>query len=389
MRIPDEYKHLSVLIVDDVFNVRNMIRTMLKQLGFSDFVEANDGYAAVEKLATNTVDVVLCDWNMPKMKGIDVLKFVRGHKELHHMPFVMITGEMTEEIVAEAAETEVDAYLVKPFTMEQLGSKILQLLTSRKELTGIDAHLQRGRAYVTTKQFDKAKQEFEEALQLNPRSPRTMLEIGRLYEEQGNDSQAKEYYHRAVEVSPQFLRGYEALAKLYQALGDTESHLKYLDKAVSISPRNLERRLMLGETLIKTGNKDEAKKVLARVLEEAAEQYAEIAQRVGQSLLAIEAYDVAEEAFSRALDSDPQNLHLFNDLGIAFRKQGKFKEAVANYLRALKIAPKDENLLYNLARAHHEGGDKAMALKTVQKALKINPNFKEAKQLVKIIGQES
>jgi CheY-like chemotaxis protein len=333
------YKGLSVLIIDDVFNVRNMIRTMLKQVGFSEFMEAEDGYQAVELLTSQVVDLILCDWNMPKMKGIDVLKFVRRKPELQNLPFIMVTGEVSEQIVAEAAETEVDAYLVKPFSLEQLRSKVVQILETKNEVSDIETHLRQGRSFAITKQFAKAQAEFEKALKINPSSPRTMLEIGRLYEEQGNDRQARQYYHRAVKVSPRYLRGHEALARIYQALGDTEKHLKYLKNTVAISPRNMERKMLLGETLIKSGNKEEAKEVLGGVLKEAAEQFAHIAQRVGQSLMAIEAFEVAEKAFAKAVSSDPNNLNLYNDLGIAFRKQGKYKEAVRNYTRALQDRP--------------------------------------------------
>jgi CheY-like chemotaxis protein len=385
MEVPKEYQNLSVLIVDDVFNVRNMIRGMLKKMGFNEFMEAEDGYQAIELISNQVVDLILCDWNMPKMNGIDLLKMVRNNPAFQNLPFIMVTGEVSEHTVAEAAETEVDAYIVKPFSVGQLGSKITDILRARDEISDIDLHLEKGRSYAITKQFANAKQEYQAALKINPSSPRTMLEMGRLYENQGNDQQAKHYYLRAIKVEPKYLKGHEALAKLYQALGDNKNHLKYLKKAVAISPRNLERKMLLGESLIKNGDKDEAVKILGDVLKDAAEQFAHIAQRVGQTFLAIQAYDDAEKAFSQALHSDPHNLYLFNDLGIAFRKQGKFDEAVRNYTLALKIAPEDENILYNLARAYYEGGDKNNAITMLENAIEVKPDFKEAASLLKKI----
>jgi tetratricopeptide (TPR) repeat protein len=376
------YKSLTALVVDDVFNVRAMLKNMLRQLGFGDIVEASSGEKAVEVLTQQVVDLVLCDWNMPGMKGVDVLKFVRKQPETSNLPFIMVTGEISEAVVAEAAETEVDGYLVKPFNMQSLTQRIQQVLHQHREVSEIDQHLAQGRAYITTRQFDKASAEFKAALKINPKSPRTLLEIGKLYEEQGNDVQAREFYNRSVKVQPKFLKGHQALAKIYKALGDQESHLQHLEQAVKISPRNLERRFMLGQAHMESGNPEEAKKVLGEVLEEATKQYSSIAERVGEALLKMGAYEVAEQAFSKALDANPNNLHLFNQLGIAYRRQGKFDEAVSNYMRALKLAPKDENLLYNLGRAYYDGRRFDESIKILQRALKLNPEFQEARELM-------
>ncbi|MCB2185826.1 MAG: tetratricopeptide repeat protein [Deltaproteobacteria bacterium] len=380
-----KFKNMSVLVADDVFKMRNLIKVMLRQMGFSTFFEAGDGLEAVQILSRQNVDLILCDWNMPKMKGIDVLKFVRSNPNLEQLPFIMITGEMTEAVVAEAAETEVDDYVVKPFTLEHLKNKLTRVVDIHGEVRQIEEHLGRGRAYIATKQFAEAKNEFKAALAVNPKSPRTLLEIGRLYEQTGNDVQAKAYYQRAVDLSPKFVKAIDALANLCFTLGDIQGQATLLEQAIKISPRNLERRFMLGQSFIKSGRSDDAKALFGRILSEATKQYADIVERVGDALLELEAYDEAEKAYQKALDSNPDSLHTYNQLGIAFRKQGKTEEAIANYLRALAISPQDENLHYNLARAYSEGKHLDQARNTLEKALKINPHFREAKELLQAI----
>ncbi len=152
------------------------------------------------------------------MKGVDVLRFVRSRDELKNLPFIMVTAEMNEGVVAEVAETEVDAYLVKPFTLQTLRQKILEVLGRYGEMSEIDQRLDKGRAYVQTRQFDLAMAEFKAAMEQNPKSPRTLYEIGRLYEAQGNDVQAVAYYERSVAIAPKFLKGHEALSRVYEAL---------------------------------------------------------------------------------------------------------------------------------------------------------------------------
>lgn len=382
-------KPLTILVVDDVTNMRRMLKNMLRHMGAEHILEASDGPQAVEQLTRETVDLVLCDWNMPQMKGIEVLKFVRDKKEIENMPFIMVTAEVSEDVIAEAAETEVDDYLVKPFTLQQLGDKISRVLAKEEEVSDIDLHLARGRSYVITKQFEKAAQEFKTALAKNPNSPRTLHAFGQLYEEQGNDRQAEKMYLQAHKIAPKYLKATDALANLYQALGDQENHIKFTQKSVGISPRNMDRRFLLGQALVTAGRPDEAKKLFGEILSVASAQFAEIAEKVGEALLAMGAADEAEKAFAKALDINPKNLHIFNRLGIAFRQQQKYAEAIANYKRALTVSPNNPTILYNLARAHFETGDLNSAMSTLAATLKANPGFEEAKELLAAIKQKA
>ena len=387
--VPGQFSDLTVLIVDDSFNMRALMRKMVRTLGFGEILEADSGIKALEALSQKLVDLVLCDWNMPGLKGIDVLKYVRSREETRNLPFIMVTAEMSEAIVAEAAESEVDDYMVKPFSLAELQARIQKIIKIQEEISDIDVLLKRGVAYVATEQYKKASVEFKKAQLMNPKSPRTLLEIGRLYMKQGLDGRAREYFERAVHFSPRFLRGHEELAQLHLALGNTDKYIEHMEEAVKISPRNLERKLILGDAHMQNGNTEEAKAVFEQVLEEATTQYSEIAEKIGEALLKLESYAVAEKAFGKALDANPSNLIIFNKLGIAFRKQGKFDEAVKNYLKAIKISPRDETLYFNLARAYEDSGDLEKALAALKKAMAINSNFGEAKALLNKIAAKA
>jgi tetratricopeptide (TPR) repeat protein len=378
----DRFDNLTVLVVDDSFNMRATIKKMTRTLGFKDILEAGNGSKALECLSKNVVDIILCDWNMPGLKGIDVLKYVRSREETKSIPFIMVTAEMSEAIVAESAESDVDDYLVKPFSLSDLDNRIVKVLKRQEDVSEIDQLLEKGTAYVITHQFDKASEAFKKAQALNPKSPRTLHAIGRMFMKQGLDTKARELFERAVQFSPSFLKGHQSLADLHQSLGNTDEYLYHLKLAVEISPRNLERKIMLGEAYAQNGDIENSKSIFTQVLEEATAQYSEIAEKVGEALLNMGSYDVAEKAFSRALDASPENVAIFNKLGIAFRKQGKFEKAVRNYQRALTIAPNDEKLYYNLARAHMEAGDQKSTRIALEKALSIKPKFKEAKDLL-------
>ncbi len=145
---------------------------------------------------------------------------------------------------------------------------------------------------------------------------------------------------------------------------------------------------MLGQACLKNGDREGAKEVFNHILKDATEQFADLAGRVGDMLLEMGEVAAAETAFGKALDQNPGDLRTYNQMGIALRKQGKFDAAIQNYLKAVKLAPRDENLLYNLSRAYFEAKDLDRAQRTIQSALKLNPEFHEAQELLVVIRKQ-
>jgi two-component system, chemotaxis family, chemotaxis protein CheY len=117
-------KSMRVLVVDDFSTMRRIIKNILRQLGFTNIVEADDGTTAWEVLNKERIDFVISDWNMPKMTGIDLLRKVRASEEYADVPFLMVTAEGLQENIIEAVQAKVSNYIVKPFTPETLGQKI-------------------------------------------------------------------------------------------------------------------------------------------------------------------------------------------------------------------------------------------------------------------------
>jgi len=117
-------KNMRVLVVDDFSTMRRIIKNILRQLGFTNIVEADDGTTAWEVLNKEHIDFVISDWNMPKMTGIDLLRKVRASEEYADVPFLMVTAEGLQENIIEAVQAKVSNYIVKPFTPETLGQKI-------------------------------------------------------------------------------------------------------------------------------------------------------------------------------------------------------------------------------------------------------------------------
>jgi len=119
---------IKILVVDDFATMRRIVKNILRQLGFSNIIEADDGTTALDLLKENSVDLIVSDWNMPKMTGLDLLKAVRASDELKTIPFLMVTAEAQKQNVIEAVKAGVSNYVVKPFTAEQIAEKLEKIL---------------------------------------------------------------------------------------------------------------------------------------------------------------------------------------------------------------------------------------------------------------------
>jgi len=117
-------KTLKILVVDDFSTMRRIVRNLLKELGYTNVDEAEDGIAALQKLKGANFQFVVTDWNMPNMTGIELLKAIRADVTLKHLPVLMITAEAKKENIIEAAQSGASGYIVKPFTAGTLEEKL-------------------------------------------------------------------------------------------------------------------------------------------------------------------------------------------------------------------------------------------------------------------------
>ena len=115
---------MKILIVDDFSTMRRIIKNLLRDLGFTNTAEADDGSSALPMLQSGSFDFLVTDWNMPGMTGIDLLKAVRADDKLKNLPILMVTAEAKRDQIIEAAQAGVNGYVVKPFTAAVLKEKI-------------------------------------------------------------------------------------------------------------------------------------------------------------------------------------------------------------------------------------------------------------------------
>jgi len=115
---------ITILVVDDFATMRRIVKGVLKKLGFKNIIEAENGKTALSKLKKEDVGLVISDWNMPEMTGLELLKAVKAEEKFKNLPFIMLTAEGQKDCVIEAVKAGVTNFIVKPFTPDTLKEKL-------------------------------------------------------------------------------------------------------------------------------------------------------------------------------------------------------------------------------------------------------------------------
>ncbi len=121
-------KNMKFLVVDDFSTMRRIVMNLLKELGYNNMVEAEDGVAALSKLNAEKFDFVVTDWNMPNMTGLELLTNIRADAKLKHLPVLLVTAEAKNENIVAAAQAGASGYVVKPFTANVLQEKLNKII---------------------------------------------------------------------------------------------------------------------------------------------------------------------------------------------------------------------------------------------------------------------
>ncbi len=122
---------MKILVVDDSSTMRRIIINTLNKIGYSDYAEAANGREGVEKLAAVPIDMIITDWNMPEMSGVEFIRAVRANDQTKHLPVIMVTTNAAQEDIVQALDAGVNNYVVKPFTPDTIKERIQAAIAAR------------------------------------------------------------------------------------------------------------------------------------------------------------------------------------------------------------------------------------------------------------------
>ncbi len=343
-------RELTFLIVDHSYEKRAHITNILLALGYKRFERESDGSKAFRTLKRQPIDFIICQWKMPGMNGLSLLKVLSVDVELFKIPFFIVTQKITRDKVIEAGVCGVSGILVEPVKKEDIEMKIENVTKSPVSKTDKRFAMLYTEAKRLTEeeQYDQALIIYEKMLKIRE-TPEIHYNIGYIKIAQGKYDEAFIDFRRAILVS-------NFQANAYSKMG--EIHLL-------------------------KGNKSEAEKCFSMVKDVQIERDMdkEASKALKEALVLVNATKGKADTAANDLTSNIYiTSNIFNSLGIIYRKNRKIKEAIRHYKMALKVDPDDDRICFNLGRAYLENRQTVLAKEIFERALKLNPDLDVARQ---------
>lgn len=374
-------KTKPIIIVDDIQPSRETTINILKALGFKKFLQAPDGQDAIDLLAKHQDTVlIISDWKMPRLSGLELLKAVRRDKNLSHIPFLMITSKSETEDVALAADFEVTAYLVKPISVQGLLDK-LQLFGDENPESRFNREIAESRAKVAEEDWRGAEHLLTALLPAYPQfEARTLFELGRVLAGQKRWKESEEMLENAIRMSPLLARAWKEKGHIQGLQKRWQEAEVSMDQALSLSPSNAEYMVELGKTQLAQGYAEKAKTTFTKAMN-VNRRDDTLKQAVWDTYLALDQLDTAQRDFGTQLTAG-LSVEALNNTAVMMRKEGRREEAIQFYKLALAKDSENPKLHYNLAMAYISLNKRDSAVRHLQHAVKIAPDFREAKNLL-------
>jgi two-component system chemotaxis response regulator CheY len=261
----------QVVVVDDDFDSRETIVDYLRKMGFKDIAAMANGQEALEYISKNAkkIGLIISDWEMPEMNGIDLLRSCKANQALSETPFLMVTSQTSIERmkVLQAAKAQVDQYLLKPFTASEIQTRIETVLTKARTKDEVENLVAEALDHQSHGRWQKAQTRFEEAIALDPTHDTALRGMGEVLTKLKTVHDALPYFKRAVEANGNNPKSYLRLASAYESLGWWEKAIALLQGALQQISFNSELHFALGKLYQRRSMIDAAKSEFEKTLE--------------------------------------------------------------------------------------------------------------------------
>jgi len=375
---------MNFLIVDDMDNMRRSIRAMLKLIQFGKVhYEAANGLEAWKIINDDDIhlDFIIADWFMPKMNGIELLSRVRSSKKYRDLPFLIITAESNQTVIAEAAEYDVDAYLTKPFVTATLEQKIKELLNSLRNPPPLKILLKKARELRENGDLNGAIVCAARAAEINDRSSRPLRELGQLYLKKGDLKNSMACFEKATRLNRLDVPSYHYLGEIYFRKGDMNQAISNYAMAVQLSPRHTKRAFAFAKLLLEKKKFQEAEKIFRIILKNNAADK-DLLEEIAESCYEQGVCNLAVDTYRAVLALDPERWYLNKKIAMALKKGNRGKEAIEAFEKALKRAPDDIELLLALAQTYLDIDMPIRADKWATRVFRMDKENVEAKEIL-------
>jgi tetratricopeptide (TPR) repeat protein len=383
------YRRMSLLLVDSTSMALDTLERYLEPLGFHRVWTAKTAEEAMAVLRDKPVDLVLTHWKLQPISGMQLLEMIRRDPRGKDIS-VLVMADPKDKVIAEKARELGATGLVRlPVDPAKLLPEVEAALEPYIDAGEEEflAQMDSARAAMRMGDLDAAEAAYRAALAVKA-NEEAQVGLGKVLRQKGDWSGAEEAFVGALKANPLSLRAFLGLASVYQSSGRLEDALRVLAAAVGAAKRMKQEGevqavlfFYMGEIELQLKHLKEALGLFDQAVG-AAGADAAMPAKVGDALMGAGYLEESEQYYQRALELDPELAHVYNRLGMAYRRQQKFDMALTLYEKALQFHPKDEHLLYNKARCYWDMDQYKRAAEILGQALRLNPDFKEAQALL-------
>ncbi len=289
---------------------------------------------------------------------------------------ILMTTEADRNLLVYLHEIGADNFIVKPVSVNTLIEKIALTIRPQGQLPKLVGH---GKDLIQKGEYEKALEVVEKILEIKPNSSAALMIQGDAFLRMGRDAESLQAYLHAAQQAKMYLEPLKKIVEYFREKNDIQAQLEYLEKLERLSPMNMDRKIEIGELHLEQGNTEEAdtyfKAAVKISTKQARDMIDHVKLTVAEACLKKDA-GLAEKYFREILDGKStltqSDVHVFNRLGIALRKQGKWEQAVKEFKKVLNVASDAEVVHYNIGMAYMEGGRFWDAHDAFEKAMKIN-----------------
>lgn len=376
-----DLKTMTILVVDDMKSMRLTLRKMLRNLEIGkELLFADNGKSGLNVLKTSSCDLLIVDWNMPEMNGSQMLERLRRDKDIRDIPVIMVTAENERDIVAEAAEHEVEGYLLKPLTLASLDTKIKGVVEAVNNPEKAKLHLLEARECEESGNIESAIDETRKALGFKPNASRILRKLGLLYLDAGKMEIGEKCLQKAVAVNRQDTISRSHLAKLYIDKRAFKQAAQVYMEILTLSTRYFDSAVDLGETLLVNGFRHEGRQLFSRIMSKSRSNRA-LQERIIDLCLGNQEYEFVAQIVTEAVKDNPANIDLLYKAGTIYLETGDQESALECFVKVDDNRRGDIKTKLQIAKIHLNNKRILQADDYLNRILRIEPSNKEALDL--------
>ncbi len=375
-----------ILIVEDNQTMRKILEVTIVSLGYTKCSSATNGLKAWEIIQEGDVDLILCDYLMPEMNGLELLRLVRKSKQFYNLPFIIVSGADQRGDFMKTIQAEVDYYIIKPPNNQILEDLVKQALLTRKKPSDYTKAIYKGKYLFLNENYPKALEQFTIAIRSRNDIALPYYYLGLIHQKLGNGKKAELNFKKSLIIEKQFISSILCLAEIYVSRGDNVNLAHYLSQAAEILPDAFDVQIALARACNQTGEIDRASSHLDDALS-LAKNNKNMLKEVLEGYVEAGLVDEADELFGRKLEdkNTEKTIHFLNRLGLRSKKDGNFDKAKYFYQSCLKLDAQHKFANFNLAKLYLSQHDFQAADSYLKKLHRLYPDFKEVTEIITAI----